>query len=129
MFPRNYTGIDIFTMQTCKEGINLLSLSTKLSYILNSNCTSLFLSLNKELSLASLHCITELLLSGRNTAIVQVLTEKLDHGVYILTCHVLSQDCDPFLPKQVTVLLENERRRYLDINITTTMYLRIYSPW
>jgi hypothetical protein len=66
--------------------------------------------------------------SAEGALTVRVISENLDHGVYILTCHVLSQDMEPFLPKHVTVLLESDRRKHFDMNITSTC-LRIYSPW
>ena len=66
--------------------------------------------------------------SAEGTVTVRVMSENLDHGVYILKCHVLAQDMEPFLPKYVIILLESDRRKHLDINITSS-YLRIYSPW
>ncbi|XP_028410147.1 uncharacterized protein LOC114532763 [Dendronephthya gigantea] len=56
---------------------------------------------------------------------VRVLSETLDHNVYIVRCHVLSHDSH--LPEHVIVLLDRERRKTLENNITGS--LRIYAPW
>ena len=66
--------------------------------------------------------------SAEVTVTVRVMSENLDHGVYVLKCHVLAQDMEPSLPKYVIILLESDRRKHLDINITSSC-LRIYSPW